>query len=188
MHAYWPEIDEDQTTYWRGCSKDFSLGNDEGRHRWVSHQFTINACELFGLHLLERLQAVIDELPDPNSQSMTLAATLDEVSVQSSQDDLSAPDSQDENFKKPRNVRGLNAELRSMIQNQQRQLELQGEQNDDAKKREALLMSQLEQQQKKSEEQREKSEQLLNKVMKMLQEQREENKGLKDQIQQLLSK
>ena len=111
MHAYWPEIDGDQTTYWRGYSKDFSIGNDEGRHKWASYQFTVNACQLFGLPLLKRLRDVIDEVPDANSQSMTLAATLDEISVQSSQEELSAPESQDENFKKPRNARGLNAEL-----------------------------------------------------------------------------
>lgn len=217
IHAYWPEIDGDHTTYWRGYSKDFSIGNDEGRDRWASYQFTVNACQLFGLPLLKRLRDVIDDMPDPNSQSMTLAATLDEISVQSSQEELSAPESQDENFKKPRNVRGLNAELRSMIQNQQRQLELQTEdakkreqlflsqletQTNDARKREALLVSQLEQQQKtseeqqkrweeqqkKAEEQREKSEQLLNRVMEMLQGQREENKGLREQLQHLLAR
>lgn len=93
--------------------------------------------------------------------------------------------SHDENFKKPQNVRGLNAEVRSMIQNQQRQLELQAE---DARRREALLVSQLEQQQKTSKEQWENSRQLLNGIMEMLQEQREENKGLREQLQQPLSK
>jgi len=72
-----------------------------------------------------------------------------------------------------------------MIQNQQRQLELQAK---DARRREALLASQLEQQQKTSKEQLENSGQLLNRVMEMLQEQREENKGLREQLQQLLSK
>lgn len=72
-----------------------------------------------------------------------------------------------------------------MIQNQQRQLELQAK---DARRREALLASQLEQQQKTSKEQLENSGQLLNRVMEMLQEQRGENKGLREQLQQLLSK
>ena len=66
-----------------------------------------------------------------------------------------------------------------MIQNQQRQLELQAE---DARRREALLASQLEQQQKTSKDQLENSGQLLNRVMGILQEQREENKGLREQL------
>jgi len=69
--------------------------------------------------------------------------------------------------------------LRSMMQNQQRQLELQAE---DARRREALLASQLEQQQKTSKDQLENSGQLLNRVMGILQEQREENKGLREQL------
>ena len=97
-----------------------------------------------------------------------MATALDDVSVQASQDDASAPESQDENFKKPRSARGLHAELRNMIQSLQRQLEQQREDSDqqkmvlttqleqqrkDMKDRETVLATQLEQQGKESETQ-----------------------------------
>ena len=183
LHAYYPEINGDKTTYWRETLKRFVFGNDSGKDKWTSYQFTLNVCQLFALPLLERLKAVIDELSDPLSQSLELAATFEDVSVQSSQDDLGVPEFQGERFKKPRNARGLNTELRNMIQMLQRQVERQaedaGRQQREAKERETLLLAQLEQQ-------REKSEQQLNELMEMLKEQREEIKGQRAQIERLL--
>ena len=169
IHAYYPEIDGDETTYWRETLKEFGVGSDNGKDRWTSHRFTLNVCQMFALPLVERLKTVIDELPDPLFQSLELAATFEDVSVQRSQSDLSVSEFQDEKFKKPRNVRVSNAELRNMIQMLQRQVERQAEdanrQQRDAKERETLLLAQLEQQQKKSEHQ-------LNEVMGMLKDQR----------------
>lgn len=183
IHAYYPEISGDETSYWRETLKEFWIGSDSGKDKWTSYQFTLNVCQMFALPLVERLKAMINELPDSLSQSLELAATFEDVSVQGSQDDLSVPGSQDEKFKKPRNVRGLNAELRNMIQMLQRQVERQAEDADrqqrEAKERETLLSAQLEQQQKMSEQQ-------LNELMGMLKEQREEIKGQKAQIERFL--
>lgn len=178
IHAYYPEINGDETTYWRVKLKDFSLGSDHGKDISTSHQFTLNVCQMFALPLVERLKNVIDELPDPLSQ-LELAATSDDVAAQGSQDDLSVLESRGDNFQRPRNVRGLDAELRSMIQTLQRQLEDAAQQNRDAaqqnrdaKERETQLLAQMSQQQENSAQQ-------ISELIGMLKEQREENKGAK---------
>ena len=57
----------------------------------------------------------------PPAVTQTLEpASFDDLSVLSSQDDASAPESQDESFRKPRKASGLHAELQTMIQNLQR--------------------------------------------------------------------
>ena len=169
IHAYYPEINGDETTYWRETLGGFVFGNDSGKDKWTSYQFTLNVCQTFALPLVKCLKAVIDELSDPLPQSLELAATLEDVSVQGSQDDLSVPESQD-------------SELRNMIQMLQRQVERQAEDADrqqrEARERETLLLTQLEQQQKTSEQQ-----QKLIELMGMLKEQREEIKGLRAQIE-----
>lgn len=90
IHAYYPEINGDESTYWRETLTNFVIGND---NKWTSYQFTLNVCQTFALPLVKRLKAVIDELSDPLSQSLELAATLEDVSVQDSQDGLSVPES-----------------------------------------------------------------------------------------------
>ncbi|KAK5943129.1 hypothetical protein PMZ80_004135 [Knufia obscura] len=106
---------------------------------------------MFALPFLERLKEAIDELPDPATESFGLTSTFDDFNVQSSQDDISAIDSQDQGFKKPPSNRGLNAELWNMIQALQRELD---QQRQDAKDRENSLGIQLEQQRKESEQER----------------------------------
>lgn len=165
IYAHYPEIDGAKTTYWRESLRIFNLGDDKGKERWKCYQFTLNVCKLFALPLLKRLKGLIDELPDPAAQSFELAATMDKISVQSSQDDTSTPESQDGGFKKP--GRGLNAELRSMIQSLQRQLE---QQRQDA-----------EQQRREAEQQRETAEKRQAELMDILKMQGE-------QIKQLLAK
>jgi len=185
MYAHYPEIDGDQTTYWRETLKDFSLGNDKGKDRWTCYCFTLNVCQLFALPFLQRLKVVIDQVPDPMMQQAELASTWDETSVQSSQDDASAPELPDDGFKKPRSGRGLNAELKTLIQSLQRQLEQQRkeseqqrlqleQQRQESKERESLLSTQLEQQRKEADEQQKE-------LVKMLKQQ-------SDQIKQLLEK
>ncbi|KAK6363883.1 hypothetical protein LTS17_012724 [Exophiala oligosperma] len=142
------------------------------------HQFTLNVCQIFAPALLKRITAVIDELPDPLTRTLE-PANIDDLSVQSSQDDSSAPESQDEGFRKPQRGRGLNAEFRTMIQNLQRQLEQQRrdfeqqrkdseQQRKDAKDRETMLVAQLEQQRKDSQQQRKDSEQQRKELVQLL--------------------
>ncbi|KAK5250308.1 hypothetical protein LTR80_010739 [Exophiala xenobiotica] len=103
------------------------------------------------------------------------SANFDDFSIQSSQDDSSAPESQDEGFRKPRRGGGLNAEFRTMIQNLQRQLEQQRRDSEqlrqDARDRESTLIVQLEQHRKDSEQQRKE-------LVQMLKEQSEQIKEL----------
>lgn len=184
IHAHYPEIDGDKTTYWRETLKDFSISNDKGKDRWVCYHFTLNVCQKFALPFLKRLQAAINTLPDPITQQTGLVATFDEFSVQSSQDDISASDSQD-GFKKPRTVRGLNAELKTLIQSLQRQLE---QQRKEAKEQEQLLLTQLEQQREESERQRKEAEQQRKEADQHQKELMMMLKQQGDQIKQLLDK
>ncbi|MCJ1462092.1 hypothetical protein MMC07_000692 [Pseudocyphellaria aurata] len=135
----------------------------------ISH----NNNEMFALPLVERLKAVIDELPDPLSQSLKLAATFDSVSVQDSQDDLSIPESE---------LRNMIEMLQQQLERQQREAKAESERQEreakeeserqqrEAQERKTLFLAQLEQQQKNSEQQQKKSEQQLNELMGMLKE------------------
>ncbi|KIW09745.1 hypothetical protein PV08_12029 [Exophiala spinifera] len=184
IYAHYPEVEGDNTSYFRETIKELNIGDERGEHRWISHQFTLNVCQIFAPALLKRLTAVIDELPDPLTRTLE-PASMDELSVQSSQDDSSAPESQDEGFRKPPRGRGLNAEFRTMIQNLQRQLE---QQRKDAKDRETLLAAQLEQQRKDSEQQRKDSEQQRKELVQLLKQQSDQIKKQSEQITELLLK
>ncbi|KAK5313536.1 hypothetical protein LTR93_010840 [Exophiala xenobiotica] len=104
IYAHYPEVKGENTSYFRDTIKEVNFGDERGEHRWISHQFTLNVCQIFAPDLLQRLTAVIDELPDPLTRTLE-PANIDDLSVQSSQDDSSAPESQDEGFRKPRRGR-----------------------------------------------------------------------------------
>ncbi|KEF50809.1 uncharacterized protein A1O9_13139 [Exophiala aquamarina CBS 119918] len=180
IYAHYPELDGDNTTYWCDRIKELNFGDGKGKEKWKCHQFTLNVCQYFALPLLERLKTVIDQLPDPDdTQALEAIATLDDISFLSSQDDTSAPEFQDESFRKPRRAGGLNPELRTMIQNLQRQLEQQRQdtehQRKDAEQQRAILMAQLERQRQDTEYQRKDAEQQRAVLMAQLERQRQES-------------
>ncbi|KIW36237.1 hypothetical protein, variant [Exophiala oligosperma] len=198
IYAHYPEVQGENTLYYRETIKELNVGDKSGEYRWISYQFTLNVCQIFAPALLKRLTAVIDELPDPLTRTLE-PANIDDLSVQSSQDDSSAPESQDEGFRKPQRGRGLNAEFRTMIQNLQRQLEQQRkdfeqqrkdseQQRKDAKDRETMLVTQLEQQRKDSEQQRKDSEQQRKELVQLLKQQSDQLKHQSEQITELLHK
>ncbi|KAL7917716.1 hypothetical protein ACQKWADRAFT_306066 [Trichoderma austrokoningii] len=160
IHAYYPEINGDETSYWRETLREFDIGSDGGKDKWTCYQFTLNVCQLFALPLVERLKAVIDELSDPLPQPMEQAATPEDASVQGSQDEPGVAEFHDH----------LYSELRNMIYMLHVQVDRQAteanRQKREAKERETLLLARLQQQQKVSEEQ-------LEEFMERLKEQRE---------------
>lgn len=168
IYVHYPEIDGNDTVYWRNTIKELNFRDGRGREKWTCYQFTLNVCQVFAPALLKRLKTVIDELPDPVAQTLE-PASFDDLSVLSSQDDASAPDSQDESFRKPRKASGLHVELRTMIQNLQRQLEQQRadsmaqleQQRHESEQQRVMLTAQLEQQRKDSEQQQKELVQLL---------------------------
>ncbi|KAK5203095.1 hypothetical protein LTR99_011068 [Exophiala xenobiotica] len=145
----------------------YSISHDHRSARIYAHYPEID-------DLLQRLTAVIDDLADPVEPILD-SANFDGFSILSSQDDSSAPESQDEGFRKPRRGGGLNAEFRTMIQSLQRKLGQQRrdseQQRQDARDRESTLIVQLEQHRKDSEQQRKE-------LVEMLKEQSEQIKGL----------
>ncbi|OAL17401.1 hypothetical protein AYO22_11681 [Fonsecaea multimorphosa] len=152
VYAHYPEVNGEETLYYRHKIKEFAFGEEGGKHKWPSYKwtsypFTLNVCQIFAPALLKRLAAVIDELPDPLTPTPE-PAHIDSLDVQSSQDDSSALESQDEGFRKPRQGGLLEVtRLRIMIWNQQQHLE---QERKDAKDREMMLVAQLEQQRKDS--------------------------------------
>jgi hypothetical protein len=173
LYAHYPEIDGDKTSFWRHTIKEFFLRDGDGANKWTCYTFTRNVYEKFVPIYLETLKKAIDQLPDPLEISFESAITAtDEEDVLSSQEIAasSAPESENE-FRKPRQVKGLNAELRTMIQNLQKQLEKQRE---ESKQQLAQQEKKLEQQQKQAEQQREESKQQLEQLTQLLQQQSEQ--------------
>lgn len=112
---------------------------------------------------------MIDTLPNPVLTSSDLASNVNNISVQSSQDEASGIKSQKKGTRKGRQSRVSNTELRNVIQGLQREIESQRQdvkdrkakltlqleqQRTEAKEREAALLTQLKEQRKIFKEQR----------------------------------
>ena len=192
LYVHYVEIAGEEPTYYMKALPEISFGNNQGEKRWQCYQFTLNVCELFALPFLDRLKEVIDTLPDPVQASSDLASVTDDVSVQSSQDEASAIESQEENTRKGRSSRVSNTELRNVIQSLQREVELQRQtaeqQQQDVKGREAVLLLQLEDQRKDFEQQRMASDERQKELMNMLTEQSKQIKAQNEEIKELLRK
>jgi hypothetical protein len=171
IYAHYPEIDGDKTTYWRETIKELNLCDSQ--ENWTPGQFTLNVCQRFAPKLLARLKSVINQLPDPTQPASELAG-LDDLSVQISQDDASAPESQDVSFRKPRKAGGLHTELRTMIQDLQRQLEQQRREPEQQRREPEQQRREPEQQRKESEQQRKESEAQRAALVDQLERQRKE--------------
>ena len=203
LYAHYPEIDGDMTSFYRFKIKQFDCNAE--MEKWTCNQFTRNVYEKFTPNYLELIKGAIDQLPDPVKESFDSSIAPDDDSALSSQEIASsASRSQAGEFQKPRPTRGLNAELRTMIQSLQQQM---GRQRDDAKAREEKLekdakareeklekdakareeklVAQLEQQQKDAkareeklvvqlERQRKESEQQLKELSQLMQQQGEQ--------------
>jgi hypothetical protein len=185
IYAHYPEIDGESTTYFRDTIREFPFGAGKGQDRWQCYQFTLNVCQTFAPALLKRLMAMADKLPDPIEPALE-QARFDDFSIQSSQDDSSAPESQAEGVRNPRRGGGMNAGSRPMNQNLQRQLE---QQLKDARDRETTLTAQWEQLRIDSEQQRKDLVQMLKEQREQLKEQREQLKEqserMKEQSEQM---
>ena len=189
IYVHYPEISGNNTVYWRDRVGKLDFG--DGKEKWKCYQFTLNVCQYFALPLLERLKTVIDQLPDPDTQTLQPIASFDDVSVLSSRDDASAPESQDESFRKPRKASGLHAELRTMIQNLQQQLEQQRKDSTAQMEQQRKdSTAQMEQQRKDSmaqlEQWKQESEQQRTMLMAQLEQQRKDSEQQQKELVQLL--
>ncbi len=184
LYAHYPEIDGDKTSFYRYKIKQFDYSDGGGVEKWTCYTFTRNIYEKFVPAYLELIKRAVDQLPDPVEESFDSAIAPDEESALSSQEVASsAPESQEGGFRKPRQTRGLNAELRTMIQSLQMQLERQ---RDDAKAHEAALLTQLEEQRKESERQRDDAKTHEAALLTQLEEQRKESEQQRKELMQLM--
>ena len=176
IYGHYAEIQEDTTAYYRHTIKQFSFADENGRERWTSYRFTLNLYNAFAPTHLASIRTAIDQLSDPALAPLEPNLGLEEDSAVSLQKGgLSGSRSQGSGFKKPPKVGGPHAELRTMIQNLQKQLEdaNQKENNlaEQLRKQQELAQQQLEQQRKESEQQRKE-------LMQMLSQQSEQLKQL----------
>ena len=170
LYAHYPEIDGDKTSFYRHDIKSF----DYKEEKWTCYTFTRNIYEKFVPIHLEMIKRVIDQLPDPVEESVESAIAVDEESMLSLQEIASsAPEGE---FRKPRQP--AHAELRTLIQGLQLQLEQQRKETEQQRKetaqRETTLMAQLEQQRKETEQQRKETAQRETTLMAQLEQQRKE--------------
>ncbi|KAK5093563.1 hypothetical protein LTS08_008887, partial [Lithohypha guttulata] len=191
IYAHYPEVNGEEITYWRETLREFTFGRDKGKDRWRCYQFTINVCKIFALPFLKQLRELIEQLPDPATQSFGLSAGFDDISVQNLQDDASTVESQDESFKKPSGSRGLQAELRTIVNSLQRQLAQQRQdaeqQRQDTKERETALLTQLEKQRIDHLQQRQGLEQQQRELMSVLATQSKQIEKQNTEIEKLTS-
>ena len=184
LYAHYAEIDGGKTSYYRHKIKQFDYSDGRGVEKWTSYTFARNVYGVYAPMYLELIKKMIDQLPDPVEESFESAIAADGENALSSQEGASsATESQEGEFRRPRQARGLNAELRTIIQSLQQQLEHQrkdsGKERETIEQREATLMSQLEQQRKESEQQRKD-------LMQLMKEQSEQLREQATQIRELL--
>ncbi|KAI9799450.1 MAG: hypothetical protein M1825_004550 [Sarcosagium campestre] len=97
IFGYYASTDTDQTSFYRHPVIKFDFTSQEGRDRWTAYRFTRNVYDVFYPLHLERILAVLDQLPDPAvfavpplSQSQSQASTAGAGSVEQ-EDGESAP-------------------------------------------------------------------------------------------------
>ena len=180
IYAHYPEIQGDKTAYYRHTIKQFNFADENGKDKWTSYRFTTNMFHTFAATHLARIKTAIDQLTDPALEPLEPILGQEEESALSSYEGgLSGSESQGSEFRKPRKAGGLHAELRTMIQNLQRQLEQQREQSQQQlEQQREEAQQELEHQRKESERQRKESEQQRKELMQILNQQGEHLKEL----------
>jgi hypothetical protein len=174
IYGHYPEIGEDGIKYYRWLVKQFNIWADGDK--WACYRFVENLdCDFLPIHT-DRLMRFLEEIPDPQELPFELDVD-DDISSQSriwSQERPSysrAPSAQN---------RGLQPELRSMIQTLQQQLEEQKLQQEklsaDQKAREEKLVAQLEQQREEQKTREAEQKAREEKLLTQLEQQREEQK------------
>ncbi|OKL55239.1 hypothetical protein UA08_09490 [Talaromyces atroroseus] len=152
IYGYYPEIGDDGIKYFRWPVKQFNLWTEADK--WTCYRFVEKVDRVFLPIHIDRLMHFLEDILDPQDVPFELDADVD-ISAQSqitSQERSSytrAPSSQN---------RGLQPELRSMIQTLQQQLEEQKAREEkqaaEQNAREEKLLAQLEQQRIQMEQQK----------------------------------
>ena len=187
LYAHYAEIDGDKTSYYRHKIKQFDYSDEDGAEKWTSYTFTRNVYSIYAPTYLDLIKKTIDLLPDPVEESFESAIAVDRENASSSQEGVSsAPESQEGEFRKPRQTRGLNAELRTIIQGLQQQLQQQRKESEQQRKEYEQQRKESEQQRKESEQQRKESEQQRRELMELMKEQSEQLREQATQIKEFL--
>ncbi|KAF3407779.1 hypothetical protein DPV78_000447 [Talaromyces pinophilus] len=164
IYAYYPEVDDGKTSYFRWPVAQFNIWKED---KWACYRFVENLDrEFLPLHT-DRLMQFLEDVPDPEDYPFSVDVDDDSQALPISWQERSglrrATSSQG---------RGLQPELRMMVQTMQQQL----------KKQEKLLTEQKEREEKLLAEQREREEKLLA----QLEQQRKEQNALQEKLLALL--
>ncbi|KAJ5547488.1 hypothetical protein N7513_004722 [Penicillium frequentans] len=160
MYGYYPEIDDGKVSFYRWPVAQPNIWVKE--NRWICYQFVENLDREFLPIHTNRLMRILEEVPDPDEDVSGI--DIDELDSQVSMVGLQERPS----FRRAASsqTRGLQPELRMMVQTLQQQLAEQKEREEkraaEQKEREEKLLVQLEQQklreEKREAEQKEREE------------------------------
>jgi hypothetical protein len=178
IYGHYPEIDGENTSYYRYRIREFSCGDKDGEERWTPYTFVYNLYTQFAPMHIERIKKVVDLLPEPLLQSFNSASLLDDQTESDSQAALSTPmtpqtSQQEIEFIKPGAPKG-----RVTIAQLKQQLEQQGA---EARAHEERLVALLEQREATLTAQLEQREATLTA---QLEQQREEVKQQREEVKQ----
>ncbi|KAK5069076.1 hypothetical protein LTR70_010755 [Exophiala xenobiotica] len=168
IYGHYPEIEGENTTYFRTSIREFSYADKNAQDRWTSYTFVRNLYTQFAPDHLQRIKEAIGRLSDPLALSVD---TITASNLPSASEPDTAPltpvtSNSDAVFVKPgprqrltnatmmQQLEQQRKDFMAQLEQQQRESKQQAEQQQkEAKEREAKLMAQLEQQQKEAKEQ-----------------------------------
>lgn len=184
IYGYYPEIDDGKESFYRWPIAQLNIWTKEDR--WACYRFVENLDREFLPIHTDRLMQLLEEVPDPEEDSLS-------IDVDDNSRFLRIGSQERPGLRRTTSSqgRGLQPDIRMMVQALQQQEKLQREQ----KAREEKLLAQLEQQREREErreaEQKAREEKLLAQLeqQRLREEKREaEQKALQDKVFALLKK
>ncbi|OGM48129.1 hypothetical protein ABOM_002869 [Aspergillus bombycis] len=151
IYGHYPEIEDDKVSYYRWRIGKFDIWTDADK--WTCYRFVYNLDDIFLPSHIARVMDMLERIPEPQdiSSPVDLDATTEVQSV---------PGSEEEESTARRNMavrsRGLQPEIRAMVQSVQKQVERLERERQEQKGREEKLHAQLEQERRERLEQEEK--------------------------------
>ncbi|KAE8337524.1 hypothetical protein BDV24DRAFT_154343 [Aspergillus arachidicola] len=169
IYGYYPEIEGDNTSYYRRWIGQFTIWTDADK--WTCYRFVYKLDDIFLPSHIARVTDMLERIPEPQdiSSHIDLDNTTDSQSIPSSEEASASRRSMTVRS------RGLQPEIRAMIQTVQQQVARLEQEKQEQKEREEKLLAQPEQERREPKEQEEK----------LRQEQKEREERLLAQFERL---
>ncbi|PYI09784.1 hypothetical protein BO78DRAFT_307399 [Aspergillus sclerotiicarbonarius CBS 121057] len=177
IHGYYPEIDGDKTSYYRWSIGHANIWTEA--EKWTCYRFVHSLDEIFLPRHIQRVMDMLERIPEP--RDFSLQNTIDDGG-----ESRSIPESEEDGSTLRRTLalrsRGLQPEIRAMIQTVQQQVEQQSARFEQEAKLRARLEQQLEQERR---ERKEHEERLHAQWEQERQEQKDQQQRLLAQFERL---